>query len=264
MKRLAKAEKRKVPGLVGVVHLAALPGSPRAKQSLSEIARRAASEARLLESEGFEALIVENFGDVPFFKDRVPPVTVAAMAIVAAAVRDAVRIPLGINVLRNDARAALGIAQAVGAQFVRVNVLSGIAATDQGLIEGDAAEIMRMATGSVQVWADALVKHARTLSVEDMELAVEELAFRAAADAVIVTGATTGRAIELERLRVASHAAGDVPLYLGSGATPENIALFRPYLTGVIVGSSLRSGGRAGAVLEARRVRQFVKSWNAR
>lgn len=273
MKRLANTSK--FPRLVGVVHLPALPGAPRSSLSVAAIAAQAVAEARLLEGEGFEAIILENFGDVPFFKDQVPPITTAAMTRVAAAVRAEVEIPIGINVLRNDARAALAIASATDCEFIRVNVLSGVSATDQGIIEGDAAALMRerralelsRSSRRVEVWADALVKHAQPLSVKDVELAVEEVGLRAGADAVIVTGSTTGRPIDLEKLQraaSASHAdGGRRPLYLGSGTTAENLGEFLPYLHGVIVGSTLRAGGRAGAKLERARVKSFAKSWRA-
>ncbi|MBI3542210.1 MAG: BtpA/SgcQ family protein, partial [Deltaproteobacteria bacterium] len=264
------AKKSAIPSLVGVVHLPPLPGAPRATGSASAVVaqatRRAIDEARALERAGFDALVVENFGDAPFYKTTVPPVTVAAMSAIACAVRAATRLPLGINVLRNDGFSALAIALVSGASFIRVNVLSGIAATDQGLIEGEAARLLRereatRALGGprVAIWGDALVKHARTLSVDDVELAVEEVGSRSLADAVIVTGATTGRAIGSSRLEVASHAARKIrkPLYLGSGVTPENAGEVAGFVDGVIVGSALRRGGLAGAPLETRRLGVF-------
>ena len=129
------------------------------------------TEARLLERAGFEGLVVENFGDVPFYKDRVPPETIASMAVIAAAVKEAVRIPVGINVLRNDARAGLAIAASVDCAFFRVNVLSGLVAADQGLIEGSAAELLRERErlgARPAIFADVLVKHAATLSTNDV------------------------------------------------------------------------------------------------
>ncbi len=267
-------KKTNFPRLVGVVHLPALPGAPGCAQpsaaAVAGAARLAVREAKLLEDAGFEALIIENFGDAPFFKSAVPPLTISAMSVIASAVRATTRLPLGINVLRNDGRAALAIAAVAGAQFIRVNVLSGVAATDQGIIEGEAAVLLReraalAAQGShIQVWADALVKHARTLSVDDIELAVEEVAVRARADAVIVTGATTGRAIDLGRLKAAAAQRTGAPLYLGSGVTPENIESYSGLVHGVIVGSALRAAGVAGAPLEGARVRKFARAWMKR
>jgi membrane complex biogenesis BtpA family protein len=136
--------------LVGVVHLAPLPGSPRASAPCSAVARAAAEDARTLAAAGFDGVIVENFGDAPFFADRVPSVTVSAMTACVLAVREACpELALGVNVLRNDAEAALGVAVVCGASFVRVNVHTGARVTDQGVVEGRAA---RRGSRSGRTW----------------------------------------------------------------------------------------------------------------
>ena len=82
--------------LVGVIHLPALPGSPRSAKSAEVCAREAADDARVLAEAGYDAIIVENFGDAPFFATKVPAVTVAAMTACAVAVRAAApATPLG-------------------------------------------------------------------------------------------------------------------------------------------------------------------------
>jgi len=255
--------------LVGVIHLPALPGSPKSALTLKEIEKRAIAEARMLDAAGFDAVILENFGDTPFFATKVPPITVAAMTRIASAVREATKLPLGINVLRNDFESALSIALVTECQFIRINVLSGVAATDQGLIEGQAASWMRwregIGAGKIQVWGDALVKHARPLSLHEdaLELAIEELAGRAMADAVIVTGATTGRPINPIQLAGLDRKSLRVPLYLGSGITAANAPVYAPLADGVIVGSALRKQGRAGAPLDSSLARKFVRAWKA-
>src|SRR5207244_3885869 len=127
------------PRLIGMVHLPALPGAPQATLEMDSIVEQATREALLLVEAGFDAVMVENYGDHPFYPDSVPPETIAAMALVVAHVVRAARCPVGVNVLRNDARAALAIAATTGAAFVRVNVHSGVAATDQGVLTGQAA-----------------------------------------------------------------------------------------------------------------------------
>lgn len=261
--------------LIGVIHLPPLAGAPGGRgYDASELLQRAGalavSEARQLTQAGFSALILENFGDVPFFKSQVPPETVASMAVIAAAVREVSSLPLGINILRNDARSALAIAAVTGAEFIRVNVLSGVAATDQGLIEGEAAALMRereRLAPSVRIFADAHVKHARSLSSRSLTLAIEENALRAGADAVIITGSTTGRAASLENIALASKVCREhsIPLLIGSGMTPAHFAeLSRMHYDGVIIGSALRKGGKAGAPLDAKRIKEVVASSKAK
>jgi membrane complex biogenesis BtpA family protein len=266
-------ERNRLPALVGVIHLPALAGTPGAPDPSSALARAgllAVQEARLLAQAGFDGVIIENFGDAPFYKSQVPPETIASMAVIATAVREAVRIPVGVNVLRNDARAALAIAAAAGCDFIRVNVLSGVAATDQGLVEGDAAFLLRererLGASHIAILGDVHVKHARSLSSDDIQLGVEEIALRASADAVIITGSTTGRPVDMDKLRAASEIARPhgIPVYIGSGATLKNLAELKRYAGGIIVGSALRKGGRAGAPLDTKALKAFVAAFKAK
>ncbi len=258
--------------LVGVVHLAPLPGAPLAPSdplvALDAARRAGVADARALAEAGFDAVIVENLGDRPYRADAVPPETVAAMTVVAGAIRAALGDDgpaLGINVLRNDARAALGIALATGASFIRVNVHTGVAAADQGMLVGRADETMRLrralgADGRVAVLADVLVKHARTLSPDDVETATEDAIDRGLADGVIVTGATTGRSPDLERVeRVAATARRlGARAIVGSGATAETVAVLLGIADGVIVGSSLKREGDLRAPIDPARAAAFV------
>ena len=153
--------------LVGVVHLLPLPGTPRFTGSFATVRERALRDAEAYVRGGAHALLIENFGDVPFHKERVEPHVIAAMALIVEDIRRATGLPIGVNVLRNDALAALGIAAATGARFVRVNVHVGAMLTDQGIIEGKADETLRYRTllgASVQIWADVHVKHGTPLA----------------------------------------------------------------------------------------------------
>src|SRR5580700_1654822 len=148
--------------VIGVVHLQPLPGSPRWGGNLKSVIDHALADARAYQRGGVDAVIVENFGDAPFTKASVGPETIAAMSAAGTAVRAAINVPLGFNVLRNDARAALALCAACGGSFMRVNVHSGAMLTDQGLIEGDAFNTMRYRQNirpGAQIFADVHVKH---------------------------------------------------------------------------------------------------------
>ena len=247
--------------VVGVVHLPPLPGSPRFSGGIAQILGRAKADAEALRSGGADGAIVENFGDAPFFPDRVEPETIAAMSLAVAEVGRC--LPVGVNVLRNDARAALGIAAATGARFIRVNVHTGAMATDQGIIEGRAHETLRArrALGAdVAVLADVLVKHGRTLAGEDLARAAQDAARRGLADALIVTGAATGVAPQMEDVLAVREAARDVPLLVGSGVDEGNAREFLAVADGLIVGSAFEAAGLAGNPVEAERVRRVVSA----
>lgn len=237
------------PALIGMVHLEALPGAPGFAGDLDAVVAKAEHEAAILAAAGFDAIMLENFGDVPFFKDSLPPVTIAAMTRCALAVRAvAPKIPLGINALRNDGVAALGIAVAVGARFIRVNVLVGAMVTDQGIIEGRAAELVRLrhALGvPVAILADVAVKHAAPLHALDIEHLARDTALRGGADALIVSGSGTGAPTDPDRVARVRAAVPGVPVLVGSGATPSTISALNA--DGYIVGTALKRGGLVDA-----------------
>lgn len=247
-----------LPGsaLIGVVHLGATPGAPRYAGSMDPLIERAVADARALASGGCDALIVENFGDVPFFAGSVPPETVAAMALAVAEVRRAAALPVGVNVLRNDARSALALCAATGAAFLRVNVHTGAAATDQGTIEGRAAETLReraRLAPEAAILADVHVKHATPLGGESIGDAARDALERGLADGVIVTGRATGRAPDVAVLTEVREHVGAAPLYVGSGLDDSNAAALLAVADGAIVGTWLKREGRvANPVDEAR------------
>ena len=251
-----------LPRFIGMVHLPPLPGSPRSSLTVEECEQAAIADALALEAGGADGIIVENFGDVPFRSGRVDPHTVASMTRIALRISEVVDLPLGINVLRNDAISALGVAQAVGASFIRVNILSGVMATDQGLITGDADALMRLrhslgATG-VKVIADVLVKHAVPFPGTSMTDAVEDAIERGLADAVVISGSATGKSADRGELSDAVDAAGKVPVYVGSGASAETISELTPPAYGAIVGTALKVGGAVTAPVDRIRVSEFA------
>jgi membrane complex biogenesis BtpA family protein len=248
--------------LVGMLHLPPLPGSPLGRSSLDAIEERVLADARVLAEAGFDAAILENYGDVPFFKDRVDPATVASMSRLAVAVRaEASALRLGINVLRNDAASALAIAFAAGADFIRVNVHVGATATDQGIIEGRAAETLRLraALGAdVEIWSDAHVKHGRSLAHSGIEGEAEDAVLRGLADALIVSGRATGEPASLDEVRRVKALDLGVPLYVGSGVTAENVREVLASSDGVIIGTALKEGGRTANPVDRERAGRFV------
>lgn len=249
--------------IIGVVHLLPLPTSPRWGGSLKAVIDRAEQEATALASGGVDGIIVENFFDAPFVKDRVDPAVVSAMSLIVQRLMQMVTLPIGINVLRNDAHSALAIASCVKAQFIRVNVLTGVMATDQGIIEGQAHSLLRYRRelgSDVKILADVLVKHARPLGSPNLTTAVQDTIERGLADAVILSGWSTGSPPSLEDLELARAAAHGTPVFIGSGADWENVSTLMQAADGVIVSSSLKRHGRREQPIDPIRVSQFVEA----
>ncbi len=250
--------------LIAVVHLPPLPGSPRAIP-LADVERTALSDARVLVDAGYTRLLVENFGDAPFFKSDISPLTTSCMTRVALRLRDAFpNIELGINVLRNDAIAALGIARAVGASFIRVNVLTGARVTDQGVIEGIAARLLReraVSMSAIAIYADVDVKHSAPLAPYPLEQETHDVIDRGLADAVLVTGEGTGRSVDLQKLEMVKRAAKGKPVLVASGATVEMLPEIAQFANGVIVGSAVREEGTAGHPVDRVRATRFREAF---
>lgn len=249
--------------LIGVVHLKPLPGAPRFDGSLRDVIDFAIADARTYERGGAHAIFIENFGDVPFTKGRVAQETIAAMTAAGCAVRAAVKLPIGFNVLRNDAQAALALCAACGGNFIRVNVHSGAMLTDQGLIEGDAYHTLRyrerIAPGA-QIFADVHVKHAVPLGDWSLEDAAHDTADRGLADALIVSGVGTGQAADLGDVKLVRAACPKTKLLLGSGVNADNVKSYLRFADGVIVGSSLKQDGKLVNPVDPKRVAALAKA----
>lgn len=247
--------------LIGVVHLKPLPGSPLFSD-LEEVWDAALKDAEALKRGGVSGLVIENYGDRPFSKDSVPPQVVAIMSVIACEIRERLKLPVGINMLRNDPRSALSVALASGAQFIRVNIHIGAYITDQGLIEGKAFDTLRFRreidAKEIKIFADVAVKHAVPFSEIELDQEVEEVTKRGLADAVIVTGRTTGAEADPEIVKSLKSKFPEIPLIVGSGITPKNIKKFLPAADLFIVGSYFR-GGDLDRPVSHEKVRELVE-----
>lgn len=251
------------PRVVGVVHLPPLPGSARGGSSrdLPALIDRARSDAAAYAAGGVDAVIVENFGDVPFSAGAVAPQVVAAMTLAVASVRTETELPVGVNVLRNDVLAAVAVAAMAGGTFVRANVYVGAAVTDQGVIEGRAEEVqllIRRLDAPVVVWADVDVKHASPLAPRLLGEIAADAVVRGLAGVVIVTGRGTGEAVAEDDLAEIRAAVPTTPLYVGSGATADRLGSLLPPADGVIVGTAAKRDAVVSNPVDVQRVRAIV------
>jgi membrane complex biogenesis BtpA family protein len=255
-----------LPSLIGVIHLRPLPGSPRFDGHLQAIIDGAISDALILAEAGFEGVIIENFGDAPFLPGSVSPVTTAVMTSCALSVRTAApNISLGINVLRNDAEAALAVAIGAGADFIRINVHTGARLTDQGIIEGVAHRTLRLrrelGAERLRLLCDVSVKHSAPVAERPLGEEAEELATRGLADAILVTGTGTGKGVaprDLEEVLTSVR----IPVFVASGVKAETLPEVR-LAHGVIVGSNLRRTGRAGDPIDRDLAMYFADAFRA-
>ena len=246
-----------------MVHVHALPGTPASTHPVSRIADDAASEAMVLAQAGFDAIIVENMHDVPYLRREVGPEIVAAMTAATAAITRAVAVPVGVQVLAGANRAAVAVAHAAGAAFVRAEGFVFSAVADEGLLdEADAGPLLRhrraIGADGVAIFADIRKKHGSHAITADLTLSdnAKAAAFFGA-DGVVVTGATTGDPTPIDSLREARDAA-DIPVLAGSGANERNVKDLLTVADAVIVGSSIKLDGNWRNAVDATRARRFV------
>ena len=247
----------------GVVHLKPLPGSSGNYLSLDEIIESAQEDVNNLIFGGIDGIIIENFGDTPFVKDDISKRTLASFTTVVENLEYDRDIKVGINVLRNDGIAALSIAEATKADFVRINVLNNVMMyTDQGMIEGKAHEIAQFKNSlnkEIEIYADVFVKHAVPPPGSKIENHAEELIQRAGADVVIVTGDGTGREINIDDLQKVRNIVPVGKLAIGSGVTSMNVDAYQDLADILIVGTNFKFDNDVAKKVDINRVEELVR-----
>lgn len=240
-----------------MIHVGALPGTPAATQDMVELVAAAVREAAIYRDNGADGIMLENMHDVPYLRGSVGPEIVAAMTVIAQAVRTESRLPVGIQILAAANIEALAVAHAAGLDFIRAEGFVFAHVADEGLIESSAAKLLRyrkmIGAERVQVWADVKKKHAAHAITADISLGdtCEAVEFMRG-DAVIITGSVTGDSPHLADVQEAKSACR-LPVLLGSGIDDNNLAEFLPHADGFIIGSHFKTAGHwAGSVEPAR------------
>jgi len=248
--------------LIGVIHAQALPGTPGNRLSVSAIAKTAATEAETYAEAGFHGLILENTHDRPYVKgNAVGSEIVAALSVVGTEIRRATALPLGIQVLAGANRAAVAVALACGASFVRVEGFVFAHVADEGIIESSAGDLLRyrraIGAENVLVFADIKKKHSAHAITADVDIVeTAQAAEFFSVDGVVVSGPATGSPADPEEVQAVSSSVS-IPTIIGSGITPENIGRYRG-ADAFFVGSSVKSDGVWSGQLDAARTRAVV------
>ncbi|RLG87202.1 MAG: hypothetical protein DRO18_03490 [Thermoprotei archaeon] len=252
--------------VIGMVHLRPLPNTPKYRdESIDELLDHALREAKALIEGGIDAILVENFNDVPYEPKPSDPIVVSVMTLIVNEIRK-LGVPVGVNVLRNGCIEALAIAHTAKASFIRCNVFVETIVTDQGIIEPIAPKLMRykrLLGAGVKVFADIHVKHGKPLVNRPIEEVALEAFDRGLADAVIVTGERTGIPPKMNVLRSVKSAVGDRPVIVGSGVNAENIGEILSIADGVIVGTYLKKNGIVTNPVDVERVKKIMRVANS-
>ena len=249
--------------VVGVIHVGALPGTPRNTKSVAVLVNEARHEATIYREAGIDGLIIENMHDVPYLRGEVGPEIVAAMTAIATEVKEECRLPVGIQILAGANLEAMAVAHAASLDFIRAEGYAYAHVADEGIIQSSAAKLLRyrrmIGAARVQVWSDVKKKHSAHAITADVSLGetVETVEFMGA-DCVIVTGRVTGQA-PLKADVQESKTNCRIPVFLGSGITVDNIGDFFEEADGFIVGSHFKVDGHWANTIDPKRVERFME-----
>lgn len=233
--------------LWGMVHVGALPGTPHFKNDWETTLEKAVAEAHILKRAGFSGILFENMHDVPYLKGDVGPEITAAMAVLGTEIKKATQMALGVQILAGAYHATLAVAQAVGADWMRVEGFVFAHVADEGIFESCAGPLLRLrkelGAEKIKIMADIKKKHSSHSITADIDIVeTAKAAEFFGADAVILTGASTGKAASEQELEQVKQAVS-LPVFIGSGITEKNLTTFKS-ADGWIVGSALKEKGQ--------------------
>ena len=249
-----------------MVHLKPLPGTPLYDNNWQEVIKIAIDEANILQNEGFNAIIIENMHDVPYLNRNVGPEIISAFATIGTILKNQIKIPIGIQILAGANKEALAVAKTANLDFIRAEgfVFSHVA--DEGIMNSDAGELLRyrkmIDANNVKIYTDIKKKHSshsitKDVSISEMVKAAEFFL----SDGIIITGKSTGEPADVKELKQVKKTT-DLPVFIGSGITEENLSEFWDYADGFIVGSYIKEFGYWKNSLSLKRIKKLVSKFN--
>jgi len=253
--------------LAAMIAVQPMPGSPRYEGDDNKIVQAALSDLEHYGAAGVDCIVLENSFDLPYIKPPLPDAAVALMTRIAKQIRTDFAGPLGLQMLEAANETALKVAEAAELDFIRVEGYVFAHVGGAGMIEGCAGHLLRkrkeLGCEHIDVFADVRKKHCSHALTSDLDIVdVAKQTEFFLADGLIVTGARTGEAPALDDLTAVKQATR-LPVLIGSGMTPENVADYLPQADGFIVGSTFRRNGDFFERLEPERLHNFVRRFRA-
>mmetsp|Transcript_43877 Transcript_43877/g.73124 ORF Transcript_43877/g.73124 Transcript_43877/m.73124 type:complete len:275 (+) Transcript_43877:62-886(+) len=236
------------PPIIAMIHVDALPGTPKNRKSVKEIVELAVEEASVYRNAGVDAVMIENMHDIPYLKSEIGPEIVSSMSVIGLEVKKVLgQIPCGIQILAGANNAALAVAQSAGLQFIRAEGFVFAHVADEGIFESCAGNLLRyrrqIGAENVLVFADIKKKHSSHAITADVDIGeTAKAAEYFLADGVIVTGVSTGSATDIEDV-TRTKGAVSLPVLVGSGVSSKNVQQYVAGCDGVIVGSDFKHDG---------------------
>ncbi len=249
--------------IIGMIHIDALPGTPKFSGDLKSVMKKALKEAKIYAECGIDSIMIENMHDVPYLKREVGHEISTAMAILAYEIKRATDLPVGIQILAGANKAALAAANSAGADYIRAEGFVFGHLADEGFIESDAGKLLRyrrqIGAEKIKIFTDIKKKHSSHSVTSDVS--ITETAHAAEfflSDALIVTGTATGEEADEEEISAVKKAV-NLPVLVGSGITDKNADKFYELADGLIIGSYFKKNGYWENSVDKKRVNKLLR-----
>ncbi len=258
--------KKEIAGkkpIIGMIHLPALPGTPKNTLSPQKIIDSAVVEAKIYAQNGLNTVMIENMHDLPYLKQTAGHEISSVTSIIAYEIKRKLGIYCGIQILAGANKAALAAAHSAGADFIRIEGFVFAHLADEGYIESSAAELLRyrkmIAAQNILIFTDIKKKHSAHALTTDISIAeTAEAAEFFLSDGIIITGASTGKQADIEEVKEVKNSV-KLPVLIGSGITAENIAEYYPHADAFIIGSYFKEEGNWENPPEPKRIKKLLK-----
>lgn len=242
-----------------MLHLNALPGDPFYGGSMQDVIRQARDDLAALQEGGVDGILVTNELSLPYEK-KVSPVTLASMARVIGALEKDFRVPMGVEAIY-DADASIELCAAVDASFSRC-VFTGAYAGDLGLVDKDIAKTLRrrraLERNDLKLFYFVNSEGEVYLNDRPIEEITKTMIFNCRPEALVVAGGMAGVNPENSLLTRVKGAAGELPVFCGTGCKVANVAQILQISDGAFVGTTFKKDGRFGNPIEYDRVKTFM------
>jgi hypothetical protein len=253
--------------VIGMIHLGALPGTPKFSGNINEIIKNAISEADIYKSAGFKAIMIENMHDVPYLNNSSGPEITSLMSIIGYEIKKRTDLIVGIQVLASANKEAIAIAHSANLDFIRAEGFVFAHVADEGITDANAGHILRyrkqIGAENVLVFTDIKKKHSSHQITKDVSIVeTAKAAEFFLSDGLIITGSSTGAETNIDELREVKKNT-KLPVIVGSGITSENICKYYELADVFIVGSDFKKDGNWENGVDEIRVKQFLTKFNA-
>ena len=262
MKRFLSLFNVKCP-VIGMIHVQALPGTPKNSLSPKEIIEKALNEAAILQESGVDSIMIENMHDVPYLKNQTGPEINSVMAIIGHEIKQLTKKPCGIQILSSDNLSAIATAHAAGLEFIRAEGFVYGHLADEGYIDANAGPLMRyrsnLGAQDVCVLTDVKKKHSSHAITKDISLRETAKACEFfLSDGIVVTGRHTAMPASPQDIAEVSEGV-NIPVIAGSGVTVNNVHKFLPICDALIVGSHFKLKGHWANDPDPARIFDFMQ-----